>query len=68
MWAGGRKAISADLHTSSAMSGTQQGTPLNLMVVSYMSRYPTSIGKRPVGSTLRTKSDSTFGCGIMVDF
>lgn len=55
VWAGGRKAISADLHTCSAMSGMQQGTPLNLMVVGYRLHYLTPIEKRPVGSKLRTE-------------
>lgn len=47
VWAGGRKAISAGQHTCSVMSGMQQGTPLNLMVVVYMPHYHTPIEKRP---------------------
>lgn len=68
VWAGGRKAISADLHTCSAMSGMQQGTPLNLMVVGYRLHYLTPIEKRPVGSKLRTEWDDTLVVGLWLAF
>ena len=68
VWTGGRKTISADFHTCSAMSGMQQGTPLNLMVVGYMLHYLTPIGKRPVRSKLRTKSDDTFVVELRLTF